>query len=171
MDSRFHGNDKKGRCSLRCNAANKTCPYNLRFTKYEIQLIDEVVMKVRMKLQTRWEDKVLRPGDTAEIESNTARRWIDRGIAEPAASVPIPVEEPDAAETVSPIKSGTELEDLKYNELRKIASEKNITVPKGTKKPELIVLIRESAFAFDNASADKGRADVKPAPTDEKKTA
>lgn len=117
-------------------------------------------MKVKIKRQTRWEDKVLRPGDTAEVESNTARRWIDHGIAESAASVTIPAAEPDATEPVSPIKSGTELEGLNYNKLRKIASGKGIIVPKGTKKPELIVMIREVPDQVGD----------KPVPTDEKKT-
>jgi len=111
-------------------------------------------MKVKMKLQTRWEGEVLRPGDIVEIDSNTARRWIDHGIAEPVASVPIPVEEPDATEPAT-----MELEDLNYNKLRKIASGKGIKVPKGTKKPELIVMIREAegvpAETNDESTAEK----------------
>ena len=119
-----------------------------------LQLIGEVVMKVKMILQTRWEGEVLKPGDTAEVESNTAHRWINRGIAEPVTGVSIPAETPDITEPVS-----TELEDLKYNDLRGIASEKNITVPKGTKKQELIALIREAegvpAETNDESAAEK----------------
>ena len=112
-------------------------------------------MKIIMKRQTKWNGKVLRPGDEADIESATARRWIDRGIAEPASAFATEVATADD----SPEFEDNPLEDLKYNELRKIAGEKNITVPRGIKKPELIALINGGE-----------RADVKPAPTDEKKT-
>jgi len=112
-------------------------------------------MKVIMKQQTRWNGEVLRPGDEADIESTAARRWIDRGIAEPATTVSTPATTSDAPEPVDIL-----LEDLKYNELRKVAKGKGIKVPKGIKKPELIALIR-----------GEESTDVKPAPTAEKKTA
>ena len=93
-------------------------------------------MKVRMISQTRWDGKVYKPGETAEIDNNAALRWIKNGIAAPV--------EPGKNETaVSETTAAAELEDLKYNELREIAKKRNITVPKGTKKPELIALLRE----------------------------
>ena len=94
-------------------------------------------MRVRMKLQTRWNGIVRKPGDTAEIDSNTALRWIKNGIAAPVESEK---NETATAETTAV----TEFDDLKYNELREIAKKRTITIPKGTKKPELIALLQES---------------------------
>jgi len=109
-------------------------------------------MKIIIKMQTRWNGEVLRPGDEADIESATAHRWIDRGIAEPVEADAV---SPSISDTSEPEES---LEDLKYNKLRKVAGERGITVPRGIKKPELIALIRGEA------------TELKPAPTDEKKT-
>jgi len=114
-------------------------------------------MKIIIKMQTRWNGEVLRPGDRVDIESEAARRWIDKRIAEPVSAIATEVALADDSSEFEDIP----LEDLKYNELRKIASEKNIIVPRGVKKPELISLIRQP---------DGERADVKPAPTEEKKT-
>lgn len=112
-------------------------------------------MKVVMKKQTKWNGEVLRPGDEKDVEGEAARRWINKGIAEPVTTVSTPATIPDASEPEDVL-----LEDLKYNELRKIASVRGIKVPRGTKKSELIALIR----------GEEVKADVKPASTDEKKT-
>lgn len=118
-------------------------------------------MKIIMKMQTRWNGEVLRPGDEVDIEGEAAHRWIGRGIAEPSTfATEVATADEDHAFAIdnAPADEDILLEDLKYNELRKIAAGKDIKVPRGIKKPGLIALIRG------------GAADVKPAPTDEKKT-
>ena len=114
-------------------------------------------MKIRMISQTRWNGVVRRPGDTTEIDSNTALRWIKNGIAEPVE--PGKTEPAEAGKTEE--TASTELEGLNYNEIRKIAKGKNITIPKGTKKPELIALLRQP---------EKSSAEPTGKPAEEKKT-
>lgn len=40
------------------------------------------VSKVRMRKQTVWEGRALRPNDTVEVDATTAQRWASYGIAE-----------------------------------------------------------------------------------------
>jgi hypothetical protein len=95
-------------------------------------------MKVKMIKQTVWNGKVLRSGDTADIESATARRWISHGIAGPleqAAGGGIPEAE------MAVIYKREELEQMKFNELRKIAVGMGFAIKFGKRKPDLIDLI------------------------------
>ena len=52
-------------------------------------------MKIRMLKQTFWEGRPLRVGDTPDVDSYVAMRWLARGIAEEIVDVP---EAPVAAE-------------------------------------------------------------------------
>lgn len=97
-------------------------------------------MRVRMNKQTRWNGEVLRPGDTPDIETSAAERWIKNKIAEPVSLA----SESNIVHLRSPVIV-KDLENKKYNELRKIASGKGITVLRGTKKPALIDLILQSS--------------------------
>jgi len=120
-------------------------------------------MRIRMVLQTRWNGKVLRPGDEAEIETTAARRWIDHGIAEAVAVVsetieasPVPAEESDTGQ----------LEELTVRELKAIIEQHGIEVPKKALKQDLIDIIIAAGIQMQH------EAPVSEAPeSTEKKTA
>lgn len=91
-------------------------------------------MQIIMRTQTRYNGAVLRPGDAKDIDNRTAVRWIGNGIAKRADAVS--PEQPQAPnEAAEPQIPGS------FNELRKLAKDMGITVPKGTNKQELIRLI------------------------------
>lgn len=98
-------------------------------------------MGMIMIKQTRWNGKVLRPGDPVpgDIDNETATRWLRRGIAERTTkSDPVqPATEP-APETSEP------LEDLTVKELKEIASEQAIELPRSAKKKTIIDMIKST---------------------------
>lgn len=114
-------------------------------------------MKVLMIKQTKWNGEVLRPGDTIDIESNTANRWINNGIAGPCDSG----ENPATASNGELEITRESLQDLKYNQLREKAAENGIKVPRGTKKPDLIDLILTEAAPAEENQETEGEEDIK----------
>jgi len=105
-------------------------------------------MKVKMNKHTRWNSKALFPGDTVEIDSTTAHRWVEKKIASL-----IKTERADTKHAPTPASAAAdeqytrgELSKMKYNDLRKLAALRGIKFPRSTKKEALInMLVPEAA--------------------------
>jgi len=121
-------------------------------------------MEVRMKAQTRWNGKVLLPGDIIDVDTSVGSRWISHNIAEPIQrSSPLstsPIEDDDDTPAVM------DYDEMKINDLRKLAKEKNITFTAKTKKGELIVFLDsagpETVETSQNFPENHGNATDKP---------
>lgn len=50
-------------------------------------------MKVKMKIHTGRDGKLLCPGDVIKVDDLTGSRWIDKGFAEPVHEAPAPKKE------------------------------------------------------------------------------
>lgn len=95
-------------------------------------------MIVTMLKMTHWNGETLRAGDTADVESSVARRWIHNHIAL-AGAVGTP--EPEEVEQDEGMEEIPEDTGQTVRELKGIAEKLKIEIPPKTKKTGLIDLI------------------------------
>ena len=101
-------------------------------------------MKVKILKETRWDDESLRPGDIIDVDGTTGNRWINHTIAE---IVQESAEADSAGDGEGQAQGPTptvdyDFESMKINDLRKLASERELPYTNNMKKAELIGLIR-----------------------------
>lgn len=87
-------------------------------------------MKVKLNKRTYWIGKALQPGDTIDVNSEVAERWLKNGIASASDEAEIAVnEDPQPAK------------EMTYKELKLLATARGIKYPKNVSKAVLINLL------------------------------
>lgn len=122
-------------------------------------------MRVRMRVQTTY-GRVLGKGDEADVDAGVARRWISRGLAEPAGADGVLFE--DDEQPVRAAALDVDLSGMRLDELRALAAEMGVAVGGLRSKAGLADAIRaargagqedegEGALVDSELAADAGK--------------